>query len=115
MGGHPLGPGLTCPQCGSDVAEQMVQAKNSICSDCRADGDRYRRYGVTAEQMEEMREQASDLCLICKSSDTLVIDHCHETDKVRGLLCNHCNKGLGHFRDNPELLAKAIDYLHETS
>lgn len=39
------------------------------------------------------------------------IDHDHETEIVRGILCFHCNTGLGHFRDNKEILTKAIAYL----
>jgi hypothetical protein len=41
----------------------------------------------------------------------LSIDHCHNTGKVRGLLCDHCNKGLGLFKDNIDYLNKAIEYL----
>jgi len=50
--------------------------------------------------------------MICGSQEKLVVDHNHNTNKVRGLLCNHCNRGLGHFRDNTETLLKAIDYLN---
>lgn len=50
-------------------------------------------------------------CLICNSDEKLVVDHDHKTEKIRGMLCNHCNRGLGHFRDNQELLEKAKDYL----
>jgi hypothetical protein len=41
----------------------------------------------------------------------LSIDHCHETGKVRGLLCDACNTGIGRFSDQVDLLQKAIDYL----
>jgi hypothetical protein len=50
-------------------------------------------------------------CTICGDETNLVVDHCHKTQKVRGLLCNHCNKGLGHFRDDPDLLEYARIYL----
>jgi DNA-directed RNA polymerase subunit RPC12/RpoP len=55
-------------------------------------------------------------CAICgidasKLSRELSVDHSHITQKVRGLLCNHCNIGLGNFKDSSELLTKAIDYL----
>lgn len=54
-------------------------------------------------------------CIICGSDETLVVDHDHKTGKIRGMLCNHCNRGLGHFRDDPELLEFAAIYLREMS
>jgi len=42
---------------------------------------------------------------------TLVMDHNHETGKFRGMLCNHCNRGLGNFKDNINNLQAAINYL----
>lgn len=57
-------------------------------------------------------KQNTKHCMICGAQEKLVVDHNHNTDKVRGLLCNHCNRGLGHFRDNTETLLKAIDYLN---
>ena len=39
------------------------------------------------------------------------VDHCHETNQIRGLLCSSCNIGLGQFQDSIKLLSKAIDYL----
>ena len=51
-------------------------------------------------------------CVICGVEEGLVVDHDHVTDKVRGMLCNHCNRGLGHFRDDPMLLEFAAQYLY---
>ena len=54
------------------------------------------------------------VCQICGNIDyrrMLNIDHCHKTGKVRGLLCDSCNKALGLFKDNVESLNKAIEYL----
>ena len=50
-------------------------------------------------------------CTICGSEEKLVVDHDHKTNKIRGLLCNHCNRGLGHFKDDPDLLEYARIYL----
>jgi hypothetical protein len=57
-------------------------------------------------------------CAICKEPETtrvLSIDHCHKTNKVRGLLCQRCNLGLGNFLDSRGNLQSAIDYLHKTT
>jgi len=42
------------------------------------------------------------------------MDHCHKTNKIRGLLCGKCNSAIGFFDDDTELLEKAIDYLKKT-
>lgn len=58
------------------------------------------------------REELMDVrCRICKSLEHLILDHCHITGEVRGTLCHHCNVGLGHFKDNPEFLRRAAEYL----
>lgn len=50
-------------------------------------------------------------CTICGDETALVVDHDHKTNEVRGMICNRCNKGLGLFRDDPELLEFARIYL----
>ncbi len=54
-------------------------------------------------------------CMICGSEEKLVVDHNHKNNIVRGLLCNHCNRGIGHFRDDPNILIKAITYLNNST
>lgn len=51
------------------------------------------------------------VCVICGTTENLCVDHSHRTGRVRGLLCAPCNKGLGHFRDDPTLLLRAADYV----
>lgn len=62
----------------------------------------------------EIKEAFSGYCDLCGAEEKkrkLHMDHCHETGKFRGWLCAGCNKGLGHFRDDPELLIRAAEYL----
>lgn len=70
-------------------------------------------YGITEEQYQTLWFQQDGKCAICKqpSDKRLHIDHCHLSKKVRGLLCGPCNRGLGLFKDNPDLLIAAKDYL----
>jgi hypothetical protein len=71
-------------------------------------------YGMTLEDHHRMLAQQQGLCKICnrrKSDQSLCIDHCHSTRKVRGLLCSNCNTGLGLYDDNPDLLREAAAYL----
>lgn len=82
------------------------------------------RYGITAADYDKLCEQASiDGCAICGTlqnksgrwKDKWHLDHCHSTNKVRGMLCGNCNRGLGQFQDNQEIMMKAIDYLQKHS
>lgn len=74
-------------------------------------------YGITMEEYNSILKSQNGGCYICgaktanKRTKNLCVDHCHKTGKVRGLLCHHCNKGLGFFKDNLNLLRKAITYM----
>jgi hypothetical protein len=65
---------------------------------------------ISDEALKDIIETVKE-CVICGSVEDLVVDHCHKTNVVRGMLCNHCNRGLGHFKDDPELLEFARMYL----
>jgi hypothetical protein len=73
------------------------------------------RYGMSHEQYIEMWDAQEGLCAICRFRIDIVVDHCHTTGKVRGLLCRGCNAGLGHFEEKPERLAAAAEYLRAHS
>lgn len=87
-----------------------------------------RRYNITIEQYEVLCKKQNNLCAICGNPETikhhvtnitkrLGVDHCHAIEKqtgeikIRGLLCQFCNQGLGRFFDSSELLRNAADYL----
>ena len=73
---------------------------------------KWKKKGLSPDMIEQTISTHNNLCDLCgEPSDSLVVDHCHTTKMFRGLLCNGCNIGLGHFRDNPLILSKAITYL----
>ena len=76
------------------------------------------RYGITVDDYNSMFEEQQGCCAICSTHQSaltrsLAVDHCHETGKVRGLLCISCNVGLGHFKDSLINLNMAISYLNK--
>lgn len=72
---------------------------------------RARVYGVSVEELEAVISKNNGMCDICEVRQASHVDHCHETNLVRGHLCMGCNIGLGHFMDNVEHLNAAINYL----
>ena len=69
-------------------------------------------YGLTLAQVEELKAAQAGLCGICaQPAATLVVDHDHSTDAVRGMLCEPCNQGLGFFADSLERLDAAWHYI----
>lgn len=77
------------------------------------------RYGLSLDQRKEMFVAQGGKCLICglelslvpKALNMAAVDHNHQTDFVRALLCRGCNTGIGAMRDSPETLRAAADYL----
>ena len=82
-------------------------------------------YGITLEEKLERLKRNSDRCEICdgkvnpnttvgkfkKKLRTSVVDHCHKTGKVRGILCLQCNAALGLLKENPKIASAAAEYL----
>lgn len=85
----------------------------------------YRKhYGITHQYFLELAKQQENKCKICnstlsfnkeKTNDRAVLDHCHVSNKIRGILCNNCNTSLGKFKDDINILQSAIRYLQENS
>lgn len=71
--------------------------------------------GITEQEFEDHGDSKHWNCEICSSDviDKPYTDHDHKTNKFRGILCFHCNVGIGHFKDSIELLENAITYLSE--
>lgn len=112
-----------CKQCGTMFSPKAPS--HLYCSqECADTGliSAYlkRNYDVDHSWYMEQLTKQQHKCSICGGSGfklknvhrvLLVVDHCHTTGKVRGLLCHNCNRGLGLFQDNAEILSKAIQYL----
>lgn len=82
------------------------------------------KYGISLEKYEEMLIEQNGVCAICLKKETshsnkkgpidsLRVDHCHNTGKVRGLLCSECNFGISKFDDSMSLICSALAYLHK--
>lgn len=78
-------------------------------------------YGISLNEYKARLLAQDYKCPLCSKSfsegafgpDSPVVDHCHTNGHVRGIICNECNRGLGYFRDNPEALMNAVQYLIE--
>lgn len=121
---------MNCKVCGKLDFEFYSQNK-SICKDCY----KQRSMKWNSEHIERKREIQNKVdwvkrgivdldkarfiknsiksCALCSATDNLQVDHCHETGNVRSMLCGRCNRSLGGFGDNPELLRKAANYVEE--
>ena len=81
------------------------------------------RHGITVEEYDRMLRAQHGVCAICRqppmgttpNNRRLHVDHDHATGVRRGLLCSTCNRGVGHFYDDPALLRSAATYLEEHS
>lgn len=99
-------------------AERNPEKRKDIAYKSRLKRD----FGITLEQYKEMLVGQNGRCKICNSEGSggrstkykLFVDHCHKTNKIRGLLCMKCNSGIAYFNDQPERLLAAIKYLERT-
>ena len=91
--------------------------------DADADKTLRRKYGITLAQYDELFEAQGGVCALCKKGETtkrrkkgegrerLAVDHCHDTGRVRGLLCFKCNTAIGSLGDTEEDAQRVVDYL----
>ena len=91
---------------------------DSWCRKCRATYRSETRRGqyramISDEQLKEEFKNFTG-CAICgEKTEDIVVDHCHDKNVYRGLLCQLCNRGLGNFKDNTDSLERAIEYLNK--
>ena len=126
-------PHKTCRQCRDRARRENRERRERIGAEgVRADNLRT-KYGISVAQYDALRAAQGYRCAICGRHEDdipaaargrprldgrptaapvkLVVDHCHDSRRVRGLLCAECNSAIGYFRDNGRALLAALDYL----
>lgn len=127
-----------CPSCSSwmpltsfSLNRCQADGRQTQCKECSKKNNSRRtkkymrekalrsKYGLRPVDYDRMYHEQEGCCMICgvhqSETDRFHVDHDHETDAVRALLCSHCNKGLGQFKDDPDKLRRAADYLEFAS
>lgn len=126
----PIGPGnfvwkraITERVVGEDAkthANRRAKVYRALSPEAFKGYDLKRPYGISRKAYLQIHEMQNGCCAICAKPETLVIkgvvvglavDHCHETGKIRGLLCKGCNQAIGLMKEDPEVLRRAIAYL----
>lgn len=101
-----------CKPCNSKAASDWIK-KNPKRFYARA---RLNKYKINLEEYQSMLDSQDHKCKACsvdlEPGRGTHIDHDHQTGKIRGILCRHCNLALGHVKDDPKILQALIDYLN---
>jgi len=111
-----------CKACQATAARKWFQDNKERAKDSRHAHNMKSVYGITPECYQEMLVAQSGVCAICGLEEPaehgrtgtqfrLAVDHDHATGRIRGLLCQKCNRSIGLLNDDVDLLRKAIDYL----
>ena len=92
-----------CKECNRNYKQKWRTTKKEHLKKYRA----LYLYNLSEEQFKNLEQK----CYGCGTQTNLVIDHCHSTEEVRGVLCSPCNLALGHIKDNTKTLENLISYL----
>lgn len=107
-----------CHECNESLRHTEAQkAKRRLTTANWNKVNKHRKYGLNSEDVAVLRTSQNDRCAICCimfGTDRRTrpnVDHCHQTGRVRGLLCHACNRALGFMRDDPTRLLRAAEYV----
>ena len=125
---HPMKE-VACKYCGVITIKRDLKSTKPYCTPCNARRNKLQKdYNMTLEEFDDMMEQQNNCCKICNKlvhrstnngnnktvyANTAVVDHCHSTDKVRGILCSNCNFAIGKLHDSPGFALSCYYYLKE--
>ena len=123
---------ISCPECGvlfcSIVKRQLKYCSKEcqhkhhkrVTREKRRENGLKRAYGLTLEEYQLLEKKQNYRCAICgvhkkeaRGKGSFHVDHCHETKKIRGLLCHYCNTAIGALRDDPEIIEAAARYVRK--
>lgn len=101
---------------------RKIGKRGERCNKCRMEEHYKQTYGISKQDFCNIVKKQNYKCKLCNRKIVIGhnykkgvlfanLDHCHKTQIVRGVLCNECNQGLGKFKDDIDLLKKAIKYL----
>ncbi len=107
-----------CKVCTNRVSSEKQKADKDAVKVRNRKNKLKRTFGLDIEMYELMLSMQNYRCAVCGTDfpggrGRFVVDHCHDTNRIRGLLCNLCNVGIGALRDSPDLLVKATKYLEK--
>ncbi len=105
---------VRCKNLEAEIRKQKKRRAEGKDLHTRRDREFRKKYGITLQDWEAMFDAQHGRCAICViplGGIKVCVDHDHDTGKVRGLLCNRCNQGLGYFSDDTSVLEGAISYL----
>ena len=133
---RPDGLNITCKSCMKErhakryqdpsVRERILESSarwRERNPDADANKTLKRKYGITLEQYDKLFAAQGGVCALCKRAETtkrrkkgegrerLAVDHCHDTGRVRGLLCFKCNTAIGSLGDTEEDAKRVVEYL----
>ncbi len=111
-----------CKSCDNEARKKWMSANPERSQESQRGRNLKHKYGISLDQYSQMLVKQGGCCGICgveenkalyglNKSLNFAVDHCHTTGKVRGLLCNQCNRALGMFYDDKDIVKKALDYL----
>lgn len=98
--------------------DTCVPKHSQLGDEARLWGGYAKKFGLTKVQYEALLQAQGNSCAVCKKSfesmprHQIHLDHCHDSGRVRGILCLYCNRGIGCFFNDPSALKGAIDYLN---
>ncbi|MFI5639248.1 endonuclease VII domain-containing protein [Streptomyces goshikiensis] len=114
-----------CRRCGEikphsewDRNRTASDGLSTRCKACRAIEGRgshlKRSYGITEAERDAIIAAQGGVCFLCLRAPAVHVDHCHKTGRVRGVLCLNCNVGVGLFKEDPDRMRRAAEYLEGT-